>query len=112
MTHSALSTAIRYFAADAVVDHVDVPVATLLEWADSIDGLGKEVAADVEAFHSLQQAVRQSRSLADFLAVQKTVAMIEDELRPNYAACCASTDLRVCDCVNKLHIRVLFGHSR
>jgi hypothetical protein len=33
----------------------------------------------------------------------------EDELSPNYAACCSSTDLAACDCVNKQHIRVLFA---
>lgn len=33
----------------------------------------------------------------------------DDELPPNYAACCNSTDLAACDCVNKQHIRVLFA---
>lgn len=33
----------------------------------------------------------------------------DDELPPNFAACCNSTDLVACDCVNKQHIRVLFG---
>lgn len=35
----------------------------------------------------------------------------DEELPPNYAACCSSTDIAACDCVNKQHIRVLFGHK-
>lgn len=33
----------------------------------------------------------------------------DDELPPNFAACCNSTDLAACDCVHKQHIRVLFA---
>lgn len=33
----------------------------------------------------------------------------DEELPPNYAACCNSTDLASCDCVNKQHIRALFA---
>lgn len=35
-----------------------------------------------------------------------------DELPPNYAACCSSTDLNACDCVSKQHIRVLVRKGR
>lgn len=34
-----------------------------------------------------------------------------DELPPNFAACCNSTDLAACDCVEKMHIRVLFSRG-
>lgn len=35
--------------------------------------------------------------------------LTEEELPPNFAACCASPDISACDCVNKQHIRVLFA---
>jgi hypothetical protein len=41
-----------------------------------------------------------------YLALKSTG---EEELPPNYAACCASTNIAACDCVNKQHIRVLFA---
>lgn len=44
---------------------------------------------------------------------RSTLAAIcgDDELPPNYAACCSSTNLAACDCVNKQHIRVLFARG-
>lgn len=43
-------------------------------------------------------------------AVDEAIEVIEnEELPPNWAACCNTSRLDGCDCVNKQHIRVLFA---
>jgi len=55
------------------------------------------------AFDRRDISYRAKNALAEFRG--------DDELPPNYAACCSSTDLNACDCVNKQHIRVLFARG-
>jgi hypothetical protein len=54
--------------------------------------------------------VRELRNRVDLAEAEPLdVVLSEADQPPNFAACCAMSDIAACDCVNKNHIRVRYA---